>query len=374
MRVFFVLMFACVIALGCKTKNSQSQVKEGFINMNPGVNVGEKCTVGTEDSGCKNGLECVAAPGTRGGSGICGDPNANLGELGGQCGGFAGTMCKEGLGCIYPSGMDKVNDGWGVCAQKKSFIALGEAGRSGRFNNVLTVYVNAEDSQPRCIGCKSFRVIFDSMSQNGPVGNTFSTKVGANLSKICDKAGKPKLIDLTSIWRDHYSPSTATLTVEVNPSLCKGDTFAIEFYGMKCLNPTVPECEKMVVHESFDVSMKEIGGLPPIDVTGDLLLPNRNIKPSTASSNDRVTPALGEEGGACGGLGGFKCKNGLLCDTSDVPEGMRDGQGICKRPLPGEEGGLCAGIGGIECQEGLDCDMSGVPEDMRDGAGKCVKR
>lgn len=158
----------------------------------------------------------------------------------------------------------------------KNFVGIGDKGRSGKFNNVLTVYVNAKDPQPRCIGCKRFRVVYDARSQNETIGGTFAIKVGANLSKICDNAAEPTLADLTAIWRYPISPTTAALTVEVNPMLCRSDTFAIEFYGENCLNPSSPDCDELVVKESFDVSMNAIGNLTPIEGDGTTLLPNQS--------------------------------------------------------------------------------------------------
>ncbi len=45
------------------------------------------------------------------------------------------------------------------------------------------------------------------------------------------------------------------------------------------------------------------------------------------------TPGPGEEGGICGGIAGFVCNDGLVCDRSDqLSCDIADGAGVCTRP------------------------------------------
>jgi hypothetical protein len=105
-----------------------------------------------------------------------------------------------------------------------------------------------------------------------------------------------------------------------------------------------------------------------------------------------AAPGPGEEGGICGGIAGFTCKDGLRCSmsgkgdlkTAGVPSpgGFPDQSGVCVRnnPRPGELGGLCGGIAGIACHAGLTCQYgiggvkpAGLPGDIiADESGICM--
>ena len=79
---------------------------------------------------------------------------------------------------------------------------------------------------------------------------------------------------------------------------------------------------------------------------------------SESSDQSLVAPGPGQEGGLCGGIGGFECKASLVCKYSGPA--FPDAAGTCVRehPLAGHLGGLCGGIAAIPCLAGLRCKFS----------------
>jgi hypothetical protein len=79
------------------------------------------------------------------------------------------------------------------------------------------------------------------------------------------------------------------------------------------------------------------------------------------------TPKPGEENGMCGGIAGFRCKDGLSCKLSG---NHPDASGKCEKPKPGDEGGMCGGIAGLRCNSGLSCKLAATHPDA---SGTCEK-
>ncbi len=369
MKVLLALSF--VLVLSCKTQDHQSQTLEDYTSFASMAGVGETCG-GVAVTLCKQGLDCLMYSRTPDAVGLCYDPDGQPGSEGGTCAGIVGTRCQDNLQCKIPPSAEEVSDASGVCVKNEpsasQFIALGDVGRAGEFNNIVTIYVADKDSQPRCIGCRTFRVIFDGYKQHEPIGGTRVSKVAVDTKKSCGpNAPDSKLIDLAALFRHQWSSAQAQLTAEVNPNLCQ-DEISIRFFAQKCLNPSQPECLKMEVKESYEVSIKSISELQPISETA---MPNRRsvepiTPPSIPSQNIQGAP-----GSMCGGIAGLPCLEGFECL---MYQRHPDASGLCYNPEAelGSEGGQCGGIVGTKCQDEMTCKMPPGTKGLKDATGVCV--
>jgi len=153
---------------------------------------------------------------------------------------------------------------------------FGEAGRSGQFNTLVTVYKEATDAQPKCPRCMNIRVIHDGTVPGMVGGLSQINKVVVNTDAACQKVSKPEErqgSNLQSLFRMIGSPTISSNALMVNLEQCRtSSTITLEFYGKKCMNPTVPECDTEVLADSVDVDMDKVWGM---DAIARNPLPNR---------------------------------------------------------------------------------------------------
>jgi hypothetical protein len=155
-----------------------------------------------------------------------------------------------------------------------TFIGLGEAGRSGEFNHVATVYVRKTDAQPNCVGCRALRVVYDGYDAGGPVGVPLPNGVRLNLAEACEGGATTAAVRAVPTRDRPFSAvESAPLTLTVSAERCTPDgKVKVELVGDRCINPTVPECRDQVVRETFVTTLGEIQALAPF--TGSTF-PNR---------------------------------------------------------------------------------------------------
>jgi len=142
------------------------------------------------------------------------------------------------------------------------FIGLGETGRTGIFQSVLTVFKDGLDPQPRCPGCLTIRAIYDGKFEQ--VGNTQAKQLSY---RIVDNDGQvaqaSKVLPLAAIWRHRNSPTMAKVSLGLHSYFRNLDqlTLELDFEGPRCQNPYVKECQELISIDSFEINIKEIFSL-----------------------------------------------------------------------------------------------------------------
>ncbi len=147
------------------------------------------------------------------------------------------------------------------------FIGIGKNYSTSTFNNALTIFVDPNDPQPKCLGCRVVRFIYDNKMVSGPIGGTWASEisVGSDNSRVA----------MSSIFRNPYSPLTAKMFVRINPASPNYSNgmmvVPVKLWARKCLNP-MADCAQMVVKEQYLIKASSLMSLGVW--TGDSL-PNK---------------------------------------------------------------------------------------------------
>lgn len=160
---------------------------------------------------------------------------------------------------------------------QSNFIGVGPLGQSGKFKNKLTVFIDVDDPQPKCPGCVVFRVIYDFKDDDllSMAGMPWTTEVGVNVKKACGEFAEiSHPTRLNPIGPQPTAAVQSKLFAHVNPSMCHGDTITVEFFAQRCMNPTEPTCQDLVLTDSFDLDFKQLIRLNPLDSSAQM--PNQS--------------------------------------------------------------------------------------------------
>ncbi|MBS1983397.1 MAG: hypothetical protein JST16_04425 [Bdellovibrionales bacterium] len=149
-------------------------------------------------------------------------------------------------------------------ARAADYLTFGGKGASGLMKSKVTVYASAQDGQPKCPGCKVFRVVYDDL--NGAVGATWVTDFRVRFSEECENAfsGDERTFKLTRLPGTQSMKAPAVGTGQILLSTmselhsCEDSSLTLEFLRRKCMNPMAPECREMVVSEEAKFRLGDI--------------------------------------------------------------------------------------------------------------------
>lgn len=168
------------------------------------------------------------------------------------------------------------------------FIGVGNAKRNKNFKTEVTIFEAEEDPQPKCIGCRNYRVIVDIFeNQEFKIGVPYPTAV--EFETCGTAADKSPIAELVSIWRHKGS----ALMTRSHPALLMQNysdkdctSVMLNLLGKKCLNLNKKECREYVVVESFKIPVSKLNtNFEDVSLDEDPL-PNltRNRVPSSTTS------------------------------------------------------------------------------------------
>jgi len=144
------------------------------------------------------------------------------------------------------------------------FIGLGEQGSSGTFKNKVTIYIHQNDIQPECLGCFKIRFIYDGYADNAPYGTSYINSVVIQPS--INHTNQPQ--GLYPISHDRNSPRSLNFVINtyIGSTENMGDVdMNISLWGLRCLNPTMPECNRQELKEAYTIKAQEFFNLNPIN-------------------------------------------------------------------------------------------------------------
>jgi hypothetical protein len=158
-------------------------------------------------------------------------------------------------------------------ADPATFVAIGGAGRSGAFGNVVTIFSRVSDAQRECLGCRSLRVIYDGVEADGAVGAPRANAVRLDLGEACGVPTATAALPLKALSTELDAASlSAALDLRAHPRCTPAGVVRVELLAKRCLNGGDAECIEPVVREVYETT---VGDLLGIVQTESLDLPNR---------------------------------------------------------------------------------------------------
>lgn len=157
---------------------------------------------------------------------------------------------------------------WGA---KKKFIALGDEGKTV-FKSEVTLFEADEDPQPKCIGCKNYRVIIDILDGPTPAGGRYPSAVDFDTKDACgEDAVDSPMAELNMLYPSSNSPlmtRSHPLLLVMNPALCKGEFIKLYVWSKKCINPMARCSEFEQFGSPYLIPIADLKDLKDINLDG----------------------------------------------------------------------------------------------------------